>query len=203
MWLLLWGIACSGPAAPPAAPPTEPVVAPSAQVSALERAAEVARASEAARAADLSRRVDVGEGEASRAVGGTVVHDAEVLRPYRSARWLQGRASQGGLDVLVFWQPWCPACVSSMPKLQGVATRYAGRAEVVGLTTLSRGSSDARARDFLSKTAVAFPIAVIDGATQDRFGVRAYPTAVLLREGQEVWRGSPSGVSSALDRWLQ
>jgi thioredoxin len=67
--------------------------------------------------------------------------------------------------VLVdFWAEWCGPCRGLAPTIDAVAESWAGRAEVVKLDVDANPS------------------------TTERYGVRAIPTLILFKDGEEVER---------------
>lgn len=114
------------------------------------------------------------------------------LYVYESARWLQGRADSRGLDLVVFWEPWCPNCRKHVPRLQGIADLLGPKGlEVVGLTTLSRGANDAQAAAFLEEEHIRFDIAVVPSRNTTRAGVTSIPKAFVIEDGKVLWSGHP------------
>lgn len=124
------------------------------------------------------------------------------LDPLEQVRWLQGSASSGGVVVWVFWEPWCAECRLELPDLERLSDRLAGEVAVVGLTTLSRGGSATRALALLDAAGVDFPVGIVPPSLHERAGVAEIPHAVVTREGQVIWRGSPRALSPSRVRRL-
>ena len=92
------------------------------------------------------------------------------------------RLPKRGVMVIDFTAAWCPPCKAMLPILGELAREYAGHVRMVAVDVEQQ-----------------------DGLAQ-QFGVRAMPTFVILRDGQEVGRvlGSRSRafVRGVLDRAL-
>jgi thiol-disulfide isomerase/thioredoxin len=114
--------------------------------------------------------------------------------------WVQGGPTDltSGVDLLVFWETWCPHCRREVPAL---GATLAGRdVDAVLLTRLSRDTTAAQAEDFLKENAVALPCGVENGDIASRYGVRGIPAAAIVKDGVVVWRGHPARMTAILDR---
>lgn len=211
--VVAWLAACgSGEAmAPVSVAPPPAASGPTAAERAAEAAAralaqEAAEAEAAAEQTAAARRsagpqVQILRGRGTSSGTSALTSTASKAALYAGARWLQGRADGRGLEVVVFWETWCGYCREELPKLQALSTRVRS-VDVVGLTTLSKGSDEATARRFLSGAGIRFPIAVVPESTKDRAGVRGVPHAVVTRDGARLWAGHPASLSEAqLTRW--
>ncbi|OHB59553.1 MAG: thioredoxin [Planctomycetes bacterium RBG_13_46_10] len=69
-----------------------------------------------------------------------------------------------GITLVDFWAPWCGPCKMQGPVLDAVAKKIGGKAKIVKANV-----------DKVSDAA-------------DKFGVRAIPTLVLFKDGQEMQR---------------
>jgi thioredoxin 2 len=88
-------------------------------------------------------------------------------------------AEKASVPVLVdLWAPWCGPCRMVSPALAQVATERAGQLKLVKVN--------------------------VDEAPglQQRFGVQAIPTLLLLRRGQVVSRQTGAAPVDALRRWV-
>jgi thiol-disulfide isomerase/thioredoxin len=213
--LLLTVLACA-PSAPSPAPLEDVVVEPSPAALATEAAAAAARAraheaevdAEAARAETerrarhaASRRAAEPQVEILRGGDvGTLGRD-RTLRPFSGATWLQGRAGDDGDLLVVFWQPWCPACRSELPKLQQWGG--GGRVQVVAVTSLSKHATEAQAEAVLATAGFTGPAAVVPSSTFDAVDVPSYPYAVLLRDRRIAWKGHPADARRRIASLLQ
>lgn len=72
----------------------------------------------------------------------------------------------GGVEptLVEFYAPWCPHCQRMMPVMNEVIERFKDKANVVQID----GDQNA--------------------ALCETYKVRSYPTFILFKEGQEVWR---------------
>jgi thioredoxin 2 len=88
-------------------------------------------------------------------------------------------AEQGSVPALVdLWAPWCGPCRMVSPALEQVATQLAGRLKLVKVNV------DESPR------------------LQQRFGVQAIPTLMLLRDGQVAARRTGAAPAPALQAWV-
>jgi thioredoxin 2 len=89
-------------------------------------------------------------------------------------------AERAKLPVLVdMWATWCGPCRLVSPALEQVARDLAGRVKLVKV--------DVDAAPKLSQ----------------RFGVRAVPTLMVLRDGEVIARQSGAAPAPAIRRWVQ
>ena len=80
--------------------------------------------------------------------------------------------------VADFWAPWCGPCRSMAPLFEQAARKLATEARLVKVNT------DA------------------EQALAARYGIRAIPTLVLFRDGQEVKRSSGAMDAGTLANWV-
>lgn len=127
--------------------------------------------------------------------------------------WDLATARSGSVVLVDFMTTSCVPCKKSVPGLIDLQARYANDGlELVGVVCDPVPSADRRAaaekyqRDHRLNYALYVEPGSQPGAVQKRFGVAAYPTAVLLDpEGTPVWTGNPNdlaGLEAAVKRQL-
>ena len=100
--------------------------------------------------------------------------------------WTPSRL-RGKAVVLNFWATWCPPCREEMPSLQTLHELGGGDLVVMGINVREPAS---RVRRYLESAGLQFPV-VLDpqGELAQRFGVKTYPTTLLIApDGQIRWR---------------
>ena len=106
--------------------------------------------------------------------------------------------------VLVFWETWCPHCVREVPKLQTLMDTYEIRGlEVVGITRITKTSTEEAVEQFIQEHKIKFPIGKdIDvdgkGKLSSFFAVKGIPAVAVVMEGKVIWRGHPGRINDSL-----
>jgi thiol-disulfide isomerase/thioredoxin len=121
--------------------------------------------------------------------------------------WYQGSdadLTSGKTTVIVFWETWCPHCRRALPSLQTVYDQYRSKGlSVVGMTKLSRSSTEQAVKDFITQNKIGYPMAKENGALSSYFGVSSIPASVVIKNGIVVWSGHPASINGALlENWL-
>lgn len=120
--------------------------------------------------------------------------------------WLQGEhtVDPQALTILVFFEAWCPHCQREMPTLQATFEALDDKGlDVVGITNLSRGTTEADMAGFLDEAGVTFAVARDNGTLSSRFGAQGVPHAAVIRGGKIEWIGHPSELEpQRLAGWL-
>ena len=89
-------------------------------------------------------------------------------------------AEQASVPALVdLWAPWCGPCRMVSPALEQLATEMAGKLKLVKVNVDSSPK------------------------LQQRFGVQAIPTLLLLRKGEVAARQTGAAPAGALRTWLE
>ena len=123
--------------------------------------------------------------------------------------WFIGDASAinlaKGVNVLVFWEVWCPHCKKEVPNIQATFDKYKGQGlKLVGLTKMTRNKTKEDVMGFLKEKNVTYPIALEDGKLSSYFNVSGIPAAAVVKDGTIVWRGHPARLSDEmLEGWLK
>ncbi|QVL30894.1 redoxin domain-containing protein [Telmatocola sphagniphila] len=105
----------------------------------------------------------------------------------------------GKLVLLDFWGTWCGPCMRAIPEVKNLAKQYGTSGlEVLGVACERDGSWDQQANN-VAKVAQRQEINYAlyleppgkFGQVQDKFGIKSYPTLILLdREGKVLYRGN-------------
>jgi len=91
--------------------------------------------------------------------------------------------------VLEFWATWCHACVQEIPNLIKLNKKY--RDSGMEFISLSQDRSADMLRKFVCDKGMNYHVA-IDKGTTDWYGIRAYPTVVVVNHrGKVAWEGYP------------
>jgi thiol-disulfide isomerase/thioredoxin len=117
--------------------------------------------------------------------------------------WTDGKSrsladSRGKVVFLDFWGIWCSACLNEMPILGRLKQKYEPRG-VVFLSIHTPGEEIEKIRRFLDLKKTSLVSALdegrrqhedsYNGVTADRYGVRGYPTLVLIdRQGNVAFQ---------------
>jgi thiol-disulfide isomerase/thioredoxin len=127
---------------------------------------------------------------------------------YEIERWFQG---EGEFDLtsskptlIVFWEEWCPHCKREVPKMQDIYTRYKPKGlQVVGLTKVTRSSTDESVMEFCRAQKVMYPIAKETGTVSRYFNVSGIPAAAAVKDGKVIWRGHPATLTDQMiESWI-
>ena len=127
---------------------------------------------------------------------------------WKIEKWYQGEGEidfgSGKTTLLVFWEEWCPHCKREVPKMQAL---YSGLKDdglqVVGLTKITRSSTEEKVTSFIAEKEIAYPVAKETGELSQYFNVSGIPAAAVLKDGKVVWRGHPAQLNEAkLKGWL-
>lgn len=114
--------------------------------------------------------------------------------------WMQGRGDYGArVTVVLFFEEWCPHCGREVPQVQATWARWKSQGlGVVGLTKITRSSTEASVRDFLKEHQVGFPVGHEDGRLSAAYAVSGIPAAAVVRDGVVIWRGHPARLTDEL-----
>ena len=87
---------------------------------------------------------------------------------------------RGKVVVLDFWGTWCPPCVESVPELRSLHKRYSKEPSFMLIGVSSDSDEDAW-REFTTKNKMIWPqYRDRDRSVQRAFGVRAFPTYIVI-----------------------
>ena len=91
-----------------------------------------------------------------------------------------------------------------MPKIEETYTKYQGRMNVVGLTKVTRSSTDESVAEFIKDSGISYPVGKEKGGNlSSHYNVSGVPAAAIVKDGKIVWRGHPARIDdSLLDKLL-
>lgn len=117
--------------------------------------------------------------------------------PLKIEKWYQGESlvdpTKAKATLVVFWEKWCPHCQREVPKLEAIWQKYRDQGlQVVGLTRLTRNTTEEEALAFIKERSVSYPMAKENGEISAYFNVSGIPAAAILKDGKVVWRGNPA-----------
>jgi thiol-disulfide isomerase/thioredoxin len=127
---------------------------------------------------------------------------------WKIEKWYQGESdvdlSSGKTTLLVFWEEWCPHCKREVPKMQALYNGLKAEGlQVVGLTKITRSSTEEKVTAFIADKQIAYPVAKETGEISSYFNVSGIPAAAVLKDGKVVWRGHPAQLNEAkLKAWM-
>ena len=116
----------------------------------------------------------------------------------------QGTA--GNIDeavkVLVFFETWCPYSQRYISRVERMNRAYRDLGvDVVGLTEVSRSSSDDNVRQFIADYELTFSVLKENGRSSTYFEKTGVPHTVILHEGEVIWESA--GASWLSSRMLE
>lgn len=127
--------------------------------------------------------------------------------PIEAEHWFGGEAGQWGpVTLVIFFETWCPHCRREVPRVNEVyRDTYRSRGlTVLGFTKVSRSSTEAKVRDFVTEQGIVFPIARETGSLTEAFAVSGIPAAAAIVRGEVGWRGHPGTLTAdQIDQWLE
>ncbi len=123
-------------------------------------------------------------------------------KPLEVDKWFQGKADYSGskATLLVFWEVWCPHCKKELPEMAEKEAEYRAKGiQLVGLTKVTKSSTDEKVAEFLKEHNVKFPNGKEkDTSMSTAFNVSGIPAAALVKDGKVVWRGHPARLTPEL-----
>ncbi|MFC1573034.1 tetratricopeptide repeat protein [Candidatus Eisenbacteria bacterium] len=111
--------------------------------------------------------------------------------------WLQGESNPeaGPLTMIVALESWCPYSAQAMPRLQEIYEAYQNKGlEMIGLTQITRSSTEEKVRALVQEFGITFPIAKVNENVPSDLYPGNVPHAVIAKEATIVWRGHPANI---------
>lgn len=99
------------------------------------------------------------------------------------------RGLEGKVRVLDFWATWCGPCISNIPELVQLCSKY--KPKGVEFIALSQDKSPEKIKKLVREKGMNYHVA-IDNGSADLFKIMGYPTAVIISHtGKVLWMGFP------------
>lgn len=111
---------------------------------------------------------------------------------------LSGVVKKNKVTILNFWGIWCPYCVKEIPEL--ISFYNGHRDREVALLAIDYGDHADKVRAYAKEQKIPFPILLDGGRVTQAYGVRLFPTTILLdRRGtiRDVIVGSTTALQLA------
>jgi thiol-disulfide isomerase/thioredoxin len=111
------------------------------------------------------------------------------------------RSFRGKFLLLNFWGEWCRPCVTELSTLVEADHIYAGRG--LRIVSFLKSKNLSRARAMIREKGMSWPQILLTDSLEAQFGIRAYPTNILIAPdgSKRVQKGALS--SSFLDEYIQ
>lgn len=124
-------------------------------------------------------------------------------------KWTDGQERKlgdyrGRVVVLEFWGIWCSPCLNSIPAMQQLEEKFAAR-DVVFLAIhtpdgdVGQISKLKRQKGWKAAVGVDRGTTISDGASAEQYGVRGYPTVMILDRDGKIAFNSDAGPESVGD----
>jgi len=92
------------------------------------------------------------------------------------------------IQLIVFWEEWCPYCDRLMGKVDKLYRQYRNYGiDMVGITNLWRPSTRKDSEKFLEDHDISFPIIKEGGKAFDYFNADGVPSIKLIYKGKLIW----------------
>jgi thiol-disulfide isomerase/thioredoxin len=98
--------------------------------------------------------------------------------------------------VLEFWATWCPPCVSSIPHLNELYTKYSSNNTHINFVGITNGDHDTL-MSFVTahSSTMTYPVANdVDRRLHAAFDIKGIPKMYILHGNRILWNGHPMDV---------
>ena len=103
-----------------------------------------------------------------------------------NGKTIQSSSFKGKVMVLDFWGTWCKWCVTAMPKLQELNTKYSSnkKVEVLGISCGEPENADPKA--FLKEHSATYNSLIKGDDVARSFGVQGFPTIIVVGKDGKI-----------------
>ncbi|MBQ9041319.1 MAG: TlpA family protein disulfide reductase [Eggerthellaceae bacterium] len=107
-----------------------------------------------------------------------------------------GQVADGKPIVVNMWATWCPYCVAEMQDYQALYDKYGDDVRFVMLNACDSSREVSLAREYIAENGFTFPVYYdADHQVMYEFGVRAYPTTIILSDTGRVLMNRPGQIT--------
>jgi thiol-disulfide isomerase/thioredoxin len=108
---------------------------------------------------------------------------------------------KGRIVLLEFWATWCGPCRESIPHLNELKKKYESKG--VLLVALS-DEPKSKVAPFVDQQKMSYVVGGGAKATQEKYGISAFPTAILIDpDGKVAWTGHPAVIDSEIVKLMK
>jgi len=112
----------------------------------------------------------------------------------------QAKYDTAKVNVLVFWEVWCPHCKREVPKLPELQEKWKGKGvQVMAFTKITKSATEESVQDFIKEHKLeGIPMGKEkDASLSNALAVTGIPAAAVVKDGKVVWRGHPAQLDDA------
>lgn len=105
------------------------------------------------------------------------------------------------LYLLDFWSTSCGVCFKKFPKVQALYDQYKNndKIEILAVNIRLPQDTDRMAAQLIANRGYSFPVLVAEETFKNSFGVAYYPTVVMVKGDEIVFRGDIEGAKTYLE----
>jgi peroxiredoxin len=107
-----------------------------------------------------------------------------VLTEFQSKTNVALESYKGKVVLLEFWIAHCGACIAAVPRLNRIASTFAGKD--FELISINLHDPEKTIASFKARNNLAYPILADGESTAERYGVGAYPAIVLIGKDGKI-----------------
>ncbi len=114
---------------------------------------------------------------------------------------LTSKHLKGRIVMVEFWATWCKPCRAGIPHLVDMQRKYKNKGLVLVALSYEPGS---KVGPFVGQNDMSYIVGAEADSMQDAFGIRGYPTAILIDpDGKVAWKGHPLDAEEVIERLLR
>jgi thiol-disulfide isomerase/thioredoxin len=119
--------------------------------------------------------------------GGSLALQQLPFTPVNESAQLQARQSnQPQLYFINFWATWCPPCVAEMPDIAALKAHTEEQGWPVQFVMVSLDDQMSKAKAFLERKELDFPIYALEGRLPAQFDIGTIPSTYVLNSKGDI-----------------